>query len=92
MEDLDLGIVARRVEALDLRALVVGAGITLGGHHHAQRRLVVPVERDPREPAFRHCQQRRQQVGLQAHHQHLCLRVAEAYVVLDQLGTARSDH
>ena len=82
----------RRLEAADLAALLVGSRVAVGGHDHGHRRLVVPAQVQVGEHPVGRGHQRRQQVRLEARHQHLALRVAEADVELDQLGALLGDH
>ena len=60
--------------------------------HDGQRRLVVPAQVEGVEHAVDGGEQRRQQVRFEPQHQHLALGIAEAHVVLDQLGPILGDH
>ena len=92
MEDLHARLARSLVEALDLRALGVSAGIALGRHDHAQRRLFGPFERDAVEPPLGGGEQRRQEIGVEPQHQRLAFRIAEADIVFDELWRAVLDH
>ena len=70
----------------------VTVGITLGRHHHGQRRLVVPAQIEILQHAVAGGDQRRQQVRHQAQHQHLAFGIAEADIVFDQLRPFGGDH
>ena len=92
MKDLHVGIGAGLVEPLDLGAFRIGAGIALGRHHHAERRVVKPIEHDATQIPIGHGEKGREQVRLEPHHQHLSFGIAEAHVVFDELGRPLLDH
>ena len=83
---------ARRLQAANLGVLGVVARIALRGHDDGERGVVVPAQVEGVEHAVGGGDQRRQQVGLEAHHEHLALGVAEAHVVLVELGAVLGDH
>ncbi len=69
------------------------SGIAFGGHHHADRRPRVPLQRRQRvELAVHRGVEQVQQIGLQPHQQRLALRIAEANIELQHLGTLEGHH
>ena len=51
-EDGDPIDTARRAQAIDRRVLFIGAGIAIGGHHHQQRRAIMPGDFHFRQAPF----------------------------------------
>ena len=92
MENLHALDLAGGIEAADLAALLVGIGIAVGGHDHRQRAVVGPAQVEVLQPAVGAGDQRRHEVGLEPHHQHLALGIAEAAVVFEDLRALRGDH
>ena len=92
MEDLDALDLGRGREPLDHRAFGGGAGIAVGGHHHGERRVRVPTQVEILQHAVAAGEQGGHEIGHQAQHQHLAFGIAEAHVVLDQLGALLRDH
>ena len=92
MENLHALYLAGGIEAADLGALLVGIGIAVGGHDHRQRAVVGPAQVEVLQPAVGAGDQRRHEIGLEPHHHHLALGIAEAAVVLEDLRALRRDH
>src|SRR6056297_2269335 len=69
-----------------------GAGISGGGHHHAEGMVAGPVHPRLAETAFRAGLHRVEHLRAEPHHQHLGLGVAEAHVVFHEPRRAVLDH
>ncbi len=80
------------LDAADREAGLVAAGVASGGHHHADRRLVRPLDLHVCEAAVCDGLADLEQVGAQERQQRLCLRIAEAAVELDHLRAVRGQH
>ena len=90
LHPLDLG---RLVEATDDLALRVVARVSLGGHDHADRRALVPLQGvDFSEPPLGERHQHRGQVRLEPHQQRLSLGVAKPDVEFQHLGALVAHH
>ena len=76
----------------DPLAAGVGAGIAARGHHHGQGVVVGEVHPRLAELARGAGEAGVEQLGAEAHGEHLRLGVAEAHVVLDEARPAVRDH
>ena len=86
MEDRHALDLARLLEAADLAAPRVVAGIAVGRHDHGHDVLGIPAQVHVAEHALGSALQQLAEVGHQARQQRLALGVAEADVELEQLG------
>ena len=80
------------IQPPDFHALLVIAGVSLGGHDHHQRSFLVPFQLDAVQAPFGAGQQGAQQIRFEPKHHGLAFGVAETHVVFDQLGAILGDH
>ena len=90
---LTSGTRCRLFQPADRVALLVRARIAFAGHHHADGRSRVPLERrDLVEPAVDGGFEDIEQVALQPHQQRLAFRVAETDVEFEHLAALVGHH
>ena len=81
------------VDRVDRAAGLGRARIAGGGHDDGQCRIVRESGRGQRgQPSLGHRQHHRQQIALEAQHQHLTFRIAEARIIFDQLRPLFGQH
>ena len=83
----------RRIRTFYGFAFGVGAGITLGGHHHIDHAIAVPFDRRCiRQFALGRQNHQLQQIRIHAAYQYLTFRIAEADIVFNQFRPVRGHH
>ena len=93
MKDLYVGQGFGVVQAANRMTLGVIAGIALAGHHHADGRTRIPLQRRKLvEPSVDRRFEHVEQIGFQPHQQRLALGIAEADVVFQHLRALLGDH
>ena len=79
-------------EARDRFTFGIGAGITTGRHHHADRSRAAPAEFHVSQRSIHARGEKFDEIVLQPREVNLCLRITEARVELDDLGAVLGEH
>ena len=79
-------------QSVNFFALVVGAGITVGGEDDADGGVFMPLGLYLIEFAVDGCFEQRQQIAFEPHHDRLALGIAEAGVEFDDLRSLLGNH
>ena len=83
---------AHRLQAADLAAVAIGAGVAARRQHHQDRGVRAPARRVAGQLAMRRGVQQLQQVAFQPQQQRLAFRIAETDVEFDQPWALRRQH
>jgi len=87
-----LAVFGKGIEAVDLAAFFIRAGVAVCRHDNGKRVVIGPCDVDLVEAMFGAGQQQVERLPAEAHHQALALWVAKTHVVFHQARLAVFDH